>query len=685
MTDAEKLARAIESGLADDLLSAESTSVQTGDIKGQETGPAVRLARVMLEDAIAASPAFMAAVSRPGSVVIIEVPDALWGDEIADAWRLIDPITISLLEQHLASTEAQRSKDVRGSSRSPFPLLIVALEDKRTFVHHEDKLRPAIEAGRGVHAIASDPSLLPVELVASADARLAVPLPNAAQLIRMVRGLFRESDGKLSVPSGIRLASMQPDDLAIAMRPQQSAENYLEKLERVLRARERPEPPGLDALVGLGAAEIWGRQAAADMRAYAAGRLPWSELDRGAVLVGPPGCGKTTFARALAASAGVTFVFASLPVWQADRDGHLGTTLRAMRRSFDEARSLAPSVMLVDEIDSFGSRSSDLGYARTYHTQVVNAFLEHLDGACSREGVLVIGATNDASGIDPAILRSGRLERVISIPLPDRNALAEIIRRQLNGALPEVDLQPLADAAFDRDGTGADIEAWCRGARRTARAAGRPIHLEDLVAEIGEPPPPLSQEARRRIAIHEAGHTIAYLACGAGVFRGASLDACRVGLGTTVSSGMQLTAPFVTRRIMRRHLRALLAGRAAEIELLGDVSSGAGGSASSDLAVATQMALEAVTTSGLDEHEHAVIWRGSEVARGPDLLLARDSEIRERVGAVLAECMADARRLVRRMRRAVEEIADALVERGSLDAPSAAAIVERHFPRQHPE
>jgi cell division protease FtsH len=688
MTDHEVLANALDAGLADELFSPGGTADRDEARSASALGPAVTLAWLMLEAATDASPGFLPAARAPGAVVIVEVSDALWGEEVAAAWRLMTEKASRNPDnppnQPIPTAEAPEVMEaLSGAGRGRHPLEILALKKEgKSEKPALNEFRAPLRWGRAIHVITADAaSLLPAEVVASADARLVIPRPSTEQLAAMVRKLFDGFDGELPALPEALMASLQPSDLILAMRPAQSADSYLERLERIMRARQRPEPPGLETLVGLGEADAWGRQVAADLCAYRTGLLPWRDIDRGAVLVGPPGCGKTSFARALAASAGVAFVAASLQQWQGDRDGHLGSTLAAMRNSFDEARRRAPSVLLVDELDSLSSRAREMGSHRSYHLQVINAFLEQLDGATGREGVLVIGATNDATNIDPAILRSGRLERVIAIPLPDRDALAEILRRQLRGTLPDADLRPLADAASGRGATGADIEAWCRGARRAARASGRQLLVEDLTAEIGEPPPPPTEEQRRRVAIHEAGHTIAYLACGLGVFQAAVLDNGGRFQGVTLTDMRQLGLPIVTRRVLRRHLRALLAGRAAEIELLGDVSTGAGGPASSDLALATRLALNAVATWGLDEHDHAVIWRGVEVARDPDGLIARDSELRERVGAVLGECMSDARRLVRRMRGAVEEIAHALLERGRLDAPGAMEIVDRHFPR----
>lgn len=146
----------------------------------------------------------------------------------------------------------------------------------------------------------------------------------------------------------------------------------------------------------------------ADMAGWRAGRVAWSEMTRSLLIHGAPGTGKTWLARAIAGSAGLPLIAASLGDWQSA--GHLGDLLREMRATFARARAAAPCVLFLDELDAAGSRGSDDRHASTYRAQVIAGLLEQLDGVLGLEGVLVLAATNDPGAIDAALRRPGRLD-----------------------------------------------------------------------------------------------------------------------------------------------------------------------------------------------------------------------------------------------------------------------------------
>jgi cell division protease FtsH len=370
------------------------------------------------------------------------------------------------------------------------------------------------------------------------------------------------------------------------------------------------ESPRLDELHGMGEAREIAEDLIADIAAARSGKIPWSAVDRGFLLVGAPGTGKTTLVRAIARSCDVKFVQASAAQWQSS--GSLDSHLRAIRETFNEARRYAPAILFIDEIDSIGSRELVSGHNALYHTEVINAVLEQMQGMDPEEPVIVIAATNHASKVDPALRRAGRLDQTISIPRPSIAALEQIFRFHLKSYRDDslvgqdIDELVLAQLAFGL--TGADVEFFVRGAARRARKAGRKISQADLTAEVTRRPRQrdglfrLNADDMRRVAVHEAGHALSSFLSDKDNTPPAYVSIIpradgSLGFTATVPSDSML----LTRAQINSRLRTMLAGRAAEELVFGsnDVSSGAGGGESSDLAVATRLATGAVCTSGL--------------------------------------------------------------------------------------
>jgi ATP-dependent Zn protease len=425
--------------------------------------------------------------------------------------------------------------------------------------------------------------------------------------------------------------------------------------------------PRLHELHGMGEARQICEDIVTDIHAALAGQIPWEAVDKGVLLVGAPGTGKTTLARALAKECGVKFIIGSAPAWQSA--GYLDSHLRAMRADFREARRYAPSILFIDELDSIGNREHHAGQQNeSYNTEVVNALLEQIQGIDTAEPVIVIGATNYAERIDPALRRAGRLDQVVELPLPNIPALEQIFdhylkeHRDSKNLARGVSTRMLAELAWGC--TGADVEFFVRGAARRARRARRKIRHEDLLAEVtGRPRRPDSAPRQtpdelRRTAVHEAGHAVARLVSST---QGEDVSFVTIVPRLDGTLGFVAWVPLeghvLTRRTMLERLETILAGRAAEEIVYGadEVGAGAGGpSERSDLAAATRWAEYIVCQSGLGE-DGALYWTTKPNA---------DQE--KQMGALLATCYSGVVARLEANRGLLDRVADILVEKQEL-------------------
>lgn len=540
---------------------------------------------------------------------------------------------------------------------------------------HDVDAANAIWAKSHIFGIGRDIEEFPQTFRLAADGFVSIPPADVSAIIAASR-----SNGFRNLPEGLlAIVSETPISLLGAIiRPGRNAAQVKQSLERLAaspKAEVKHVPPKetrLENLHGFGPAAVWGLELAEDLKAYQAGELPWTDVDRGVLLSGPTGTGKTTFAQALASTCGVPIHIHSLARWQAR--GYLNDLLKAMRGAFDTARSDAPSILFIDELDSFGDRESLTGKNENYEREVINAFLECLDGVDGREGVIVVGATNMPDKIDAAILRPGRLGKHIRIELPDAQARLGILRHHLR---EDGQLVGLMDIAIRLEGaSGAVIEQTVRDARRKARSKRRRLAIEDL--EFGLPPRVrLSDEDFRKACVHEAGHVIVGRLLAAETRR--NVVEARVFREVTKNSEGGWTAfhqiPSVnfTKNAYLAQITVLLAGIAAEVHVYGEYGDGGGGSDDCDLRHATLIAASMHLSYGFGDDLVYV------TASKPDAIFARiriDPNLRSRVAPVLDACLLRAKEMIAKHSRILEDVTRVLAERGTIDARQVESIVD---------
>lgn len=533
---------------------------------------------------------------------------------------------------------------------------VVVIEDgpsvERSVKELTNRIEGLVERGKPSIVGTSRPERIPADLHALESARFILP-PISKRMLEVMLEVLH--------PSQQILVPLEDADLALVplihLAPVFAAETPDQAADRLRRiAVKRPAVftgPTLDDVHGQPQAVDALRQVVRDLEAWRAGRLQWSEVTRSFLLIGPPGTGKTMLAQALAGSAGVVFVKTSYSDCQ--RHGHQGDFLRELNASADRASAGAPSVWFLDEIDSFHRRGQSVS---GYMIGVINGLLTLLDKLSDTEGVILIAATNDVDRVDTAVIRAGRYDRHIPVYPPDRGGVRVLLSSALTGTITEDHLDRLADQMMGR--TGAELVALVRDARTRARSEGKPFSAEHVQAAADAVQPPLAPDLMWRICLHEAGHLVA-----GAVFGLPAATSARV--TPTGGEVVRPAIPSLTRDSLRAFQCAVLSGRAAEEVVLGDISSGGGTGATSDLAQATKLALEAECGLGFGP---TLTWVPPET---PYSLIPEP--MRQRIEASLQAAQTEARAAMDRHRTAVERVAAVLSERRELDAAQIAELL----------
>jgi cell division protease FtsH len=331
------------------------------------------------------------------------------------------------------------------------------------------------------------------------------------------------------------------------------------------------------------------------------GRLG-ARIPKGILLVGPPGTGKTLVARAIAGEAGVPFFSISGSEFV---EMFVGVGAARVRDLFEQARKAAPCIIFIDELDALGKKRGvgAFGGGHDEKEQTLNQLLTELDGFDPREGIVLLAATNRPEILDPALLRAGRFDRQVVVDRPDKGGRAAILRVHLKKVKHEgLDVDQIA--ALTPGFSGAELanlvnEAAIQATRRGAEAVTMQdvtAAIERIVAGLERKGRLLNPKEREAVAWHEMGHALAAASLpGADPVHKVSIIPRSIGaLGYTMQRPTE-DRFLITRADLENRMVVLLAGRAAEDLVLGEISTGA----ADDLARTTDIARQIVTRFGM--------------------------------------------------------------------------------------
>jgi cell division protease FtsH len=400
-----------------------------------------------------------------------------------------------------------------------------------------------------------------------------------------------------------------------------------------------------------------------------------ARIPKGMLLVGPPGTGKTLIARAVAGEAGVPFLSVSGSDFM---EMFVGVGASRVRDLFDSARKLGKAIIFIDEIDSIGrKRGAGMGGGHDEREQTLNQMLSEMDGFETTEGIVMMAATNRPDILDPALLRPGRFDRQVVVPLPELEDRQAILRVHVKGkrTAPDVDLNVVARGTPGM--SGADLANLVNEAALFAVRAGdtmiRSEHFESardriLMGQKRESTA-LSDVEREAIAYHEAGHAVcAALLPAADPLHKVTIIPSGMALGVT----MQL--PEAERHIYRQDyiedsLVVRMGGRVAEQLVFGQVSTGA----NDDLVRNTDLARKMVREWGMSDKVGPMAWSSQgEVFMGDQMVSTKEysDQMAHVIDAEVSQILRDAEQrcydVLTTNRYGLDLVARALLERETI-------------------
>ncbi|MBI2387630.1 MAG: ATP-dependent metallopeptidase FtsH/Yme1/Tma family protein [Elusimicrobia bacterium] len=409
------------------------------------------------------------------------------------------------------------------------------------------------------------------------------------------------------------------------------------------------------------------------------------KMPRGVLLFGPPGTGKTLLARAVAGEAGVPFFSASASEFV---EMFVGVGASRVRDLFDQAKKAAPAVIFIDELDAVGrARFAGIGGGHDEREQTLNQLLIELDGFEQNQGIILIAATNRPDVIDTALLRPGRFDRQINVPVPDCKGREAILKvhSQIVKMAPDADLAVVARRTPGF--AGADLaNVINEGALLAARKNKEVVELADLeeaIERVMAGPQKrsniMSDREKKIVSYHECGHTIvAKMLPGTDPVHKVSILSRGFALGYTLQ--LPLEDKYLTSRVdITNRLAILLGGRAAEELAFNEITTGA----ADDLSKATAYATRMVTEFGMSEivgplslkKPDQEMFMGRDLNKGGAFSERTMQLVDEEVKRIVTEAQAKARSILSANKKALDTLAQSLFDREVLNGDDIDAVL----------
>jgi len=411
-----------------------------------------------------------------------------------------------------------------------------------------------------------------------------------------------------------------------------------------------------------------------------------ARLPKGVLLVGPSGVGKTLLARAIAGEAGVPFFSVAGSEFM---EMLVGVGSSRVRDLFKMARTTQPSLIFIDEIDAIGrQRGMGIGGGHDEREQTLNQILTEMDGFDIRTNVIVLAATNRPDMLDPALIRPGRFDRRIVIPLPDLKDREEIIKIHMRGKPFAKDFDIVKTAKKTVGFSGADIENMLNeSAILAARVGRKEIKMEDteeasLKVTVGsERRTMMSDEEREITAYHEGGHALV-----ASQLKGMDPVARVTIVARGGSLGHTLFPPEKDRYNERKSrlvalITTMLGGRAAEDVVFNEFTVGA----ADDIDKVTKLSRRMVTEFGMSslgpisfDGKNGNLWIAREFGQGPKYSETVATKIDEEIKSIVDSAYSNAKKIIKSKRKVLSKVAKALLEKETLDGDEFLKILNEN-------